>query len=137
MASEALGLLPHRPPMLFLDRVLELDPGNRGRAVKLVTGDEPFLAGGPALPGGLIAEACAQLMAVVAGAGAGGEPPDQPGYLVALEGFRVRRPVVAGDRLVLQAVLGRRMGPLLQAAVQAEVDGETVAEGKITVSSPR
>jgi 3-hydroxyacyl-[acyl-carrier-protein] dehydratase len=133
----ALSILPHRPPFVLLDRLLELVPGERGRAVKQVTGGEPWVAGGSALPGGLIVEACAQLLAVVAGSGG---PPGagggRPGYLVALEGFTFGRPVTAGECLVVEAVLGRRLGPLLSATVRAEVDGETLAEGRITVSSP-
>ncbi|MCH9650071.1 MAG: hypothetical protein K0U98_17675 [Deltaproteobacteria bacterium] len=138
--GRALEILPHRPPFLLLDRALEVVPGERGRAVKVVTGNEPYVGAGQALMSPLVVEACAQLMAVVAGATEGEEEQrseSKPGYLVALEGFDFRRHVGAGDRLVVEAVLGRRMGPLLQAKVRAQVEGELVVEGKITVSSPR
>jgi 3-hydroxyacyl-[acyl-carrier-protein] dehydratase len=97
-------LLPHRPPFLFVDEVLSLEPG-----LRTLTGDEWFFSGHfpgrPTLPGVLMCEAIAQVgaIAVLADQRFVGKLPLFGG----LDSARFRRQVVPGDRLVLDVELGR------------------------------
>jgi 3-hydroxyacyl-[acyl-carrier-protein] dehydratase len=102
-------LLPHRPPFLFVDEVVALEPGQSARGRWTLTGDEWFFVGHfpgrPTLPGVLMCEAIAQMgaIAVLADARFAGKLPLFGG----LDGARFRRQVGPGDTLVLEVELGR------------------------------
>ena len=127
------GLLPHRYPMLMLDRVIEIGPESI-TAEKLVTVNEPFFEGHfpgrPIMPGVLIIEAMAQ---------AGGlmiihERPELRGRGVAIVGIekaRFRRPVVPGDVLRIDATMSRTRGDLVWIRAFARVRGTTAAEAEV------
>jgi len=128
--------LPHRYPFLLVDRVLEVDPGKRLLAYKNVTYNEPFFTGHfpelPIMPGVLIIEALAQTTGLLASETA----PDVLGkgmvyYLVGLDKVRFKRPVVPGDRLMLEATYLRHKRNIWAFACRAEVDGEFVASAEI------
>ncbi len=134
--DEVRAVLPHRWPMLLLDRVDRVEPGVSGAAVKNVAGTELWFQGHfqdeAVLPGVVIIEAMAQLAGVVfALAGAG-----KISYLAGVRSMRFRRPVVPGDRLVLTAdrtAGGRGFG---EYKVTARVEGQLAAEGSITIADP-
>jgi 3-hydroxyacyl-[acyl-carrier-protein] dehydratase len=103
---QIMEILPHRYPMLLVDRILELEPGSRARGFKNVTANEPMFTGhfpgNPVLPGVYIIEAMAQL---------GGAVVLEPGefsrrvpYLAGVDKCKFRRPVVPGDRLMMEVV---------------------------------
>ncbi|MCX8160148.1 MAG: 3-hydroxyacyl-ACP dehydratase FabZ [Candidatus Saccharicenans sp.] len=127
--------LPHRYPFLLVDRVLELKPGESILALKNVTYNEPFFTGHfPGLklmPGVLIVEALAQ---------AGGillyhslpEPETVVMVLSKIEEAKFRKPVVPGDQLKLSVQMLRHKAGFYYFSAQATVDGEVVAEGKLT-----
>ena len=102
-------LLAHRPPFLFVDQVLALDPGQSARGSWTLTGDEWFFAGHfpgrPTLPGVLMCEAIAQVgaIAVLSDPRFAGKLPLFGG----LDGARFRKQVVPGDTLTLEVELGR------------------------------
>ncbi len=128
--------LPHRYPFLLVDRVLEIEPGQRLLALKNVTYNEPFFTGHfpelPIMPGVLIIEALAQATGLLASETA----PEVLGkgmtyYLVGLDKVRFKRPVVPGDRLMLEATYLRHKRNIWAFACKAEVDGEFVASAEI------
>src|SRR5262245_32311981 len=126
-------LLPHRYPMLLVDRVIELGPDSIV-AEKLVSANEPFFQGHfpqrPIMPGVLMIEALAQAGGIIVRH----NDPDARKRGVALAGVdacRFRRPVVPGDVLVLHAKLVHRRGSLLKVEGVARVDGEVAAEAQI------
>ncbi len=123
-------ILPHRYPMLLVDRILELDETHIV-GVKNVTSNEPFFNGHfpdfPVMPGVLIIEAMAQ----VAGVQVLSTIPDRHKKLVLLasvEEARFRKPVRPGDQLVIEMTLLKRKATLAKMSGTAKVDGEVVAE---------
>ena len=97
-------LLPHRPPFLLVDRVVEFEANRRLVALKGVTMNEPFFQGhfpgAPVMPGVLILEALAQAAALLAVLSlTPGEADGKLTYLMGIDAARFRRPVVPGDRL--------------------------------------
>lgn len=126
-------LIPHREPMLLIDRVIELEPGKRAVAEKDVRGDEPWAAGHfpgrPIMPGVLIVEALAQTAAVCAMA----TPEFQGGLGVfaGIDEIRFRRMVMPGDTLRLEVTMLKLHRAFGRAKVLATVAGETATEGHI------
>lgn len=129
-------ILPHREPFLFLDEVVELEPGSHVVARKRVRPDEWYLAGHfpgrPIMPGVLIVEAMAQCSALL---GLREMSDDERAKKIFLFGgidkARFRRPVVPGDQLILECeVLHRRASTVKMRGV-AKVDGNVVAEADL------
>lgn len=142
-------MLPHRWPMLMIDRAHGVIPGERGLGVKSVSINEPFFAGHypdhSIMPGVLIVESLAQLVAVIYVAkrleAAPGLPDQEAqagvGYLGAISKMKFSRLVRPGDRLDLEAVLGPQFGGLREATVIARVGREIAATGTLIVTSRR
>lgn len=138
-------LIPHRPPILMLERVIELRPGRSGVGIKQLLRDDVCFAGHfpgrPILPGVLVVEACAQLTAVVCFAGAANRRLPSLAhagileYLASIERFKFLRPVRPGDTLILRADIRRLAGDLLQSKVGATVGKRPVAEGALVVTN--
>ncbi|MEV0966201.1 MULTISPECIES: 3-hydroxyacyl-ACP dehydratase FabZ [unclassified Streptomyces] len=143
-------MLPHRWPMLMIDRAYDVVPGVSGRGVKSVSVNEPYFAGHypdhSVMPGVMIVESMAQLVAVVyvaeiieaAGPDADAADASQSvGYLGSISHMRFSRLVVPGDQLTLEATLGERLGALRRVSVRASVGRERVASGSLVVTSER
>jgi 3-hydroxyacyl-[acyl-carrier-protein] dehydratase len=123
-------LLAHRPPFLFVDEVLRLEPGVSAAGVWHLIGDEPFFAGHfpgrPTLPGVLMCESIAQLgaIAVLSDPRFAGRLPLFGG----LDGARFRRQVLPGDTLDLEVSLGRVSARAGKGTGRASVGGELACE---------
>jgi len=135
-----LKLLPHRYPFLLIDRVVDVEPGHRGRGIKNVTVNEPIFTGhfpdNPVFPGVLILEALAQASIMVGFyAEAVSDEPTQNLYLyVGIDKARFKRPVVPGDQLFLDVeVLKNRRG-IWQFDAKARVGDELAASAELMIA---
>lgn len=131
---EIMKILPHRYPMLLVDRVLEIEEGKRIVGIKNVTANEQFFQGhfpgAPVMPGVLIVEAMAQCGAILFLRNIA----DRERKLFLFGGVdkaRFRRPVVPGDQLRLECELVQRRGNSVKIRGTATVDGNIVAEAEM------
>lgn len=132
-----MGMIPHRYPILLVDRILELKKAESIVALKNVTANEPFFQGHfpeyKVMPGVLIVEAIAQ---------AGGvllfyslpDPSNKLVFLSKLDNTKFRRPVVPGDQLILKVKLLRMKNKFCHIKGIAYVDDEVVAETEALAS---
>ena len=128
-------LIPHRPPFLLVDRVVEYEPGKRLVAWKSVTMSEPFFVGHfpghPVMPGVLVLEAMAQAAALLAILDLPAEETRKKvTYLMGIDSARFRRTVVPGDRLELEVEVVRHKGSVWKTKGTARVEGQVAAEAE-------
>lgn len=136
--DEVMRRLPHRYPMLLVDRVLECVSGERLVALKNVTANEPFFAGHfpgrPVMPGVLMLEALAQAAGVLCFVTANVYPDENVKfYFAGIDKARFRRPVVPGDQLRLEVTLERRIRTIWKFATVARVDGDEACSAEMMV----
>src|SRR5215813_4096411 len=131
--NEIRRILPHRYPMLLVDRIVELEP-ERIVGIKNVTANEPFFTGHfphfPVMPGVLIVEAMAQTAGVLVLSSI----PDRDSkivLLVSVDGARFRRPVVPGDTLRMEMTLLKKKASVAKMSGRTTVDGVVVAEAEV------
>ncbi|MCX7223359.1 MAG: 3-hydroxyacyl-ACP dehydratase FabZ [Burkholderiales bacterium] len=136
--KEILDRIPHRYPMLLIDRVLDMVPGKSIKALKNVSINEPFFTGHfphhPVMPGVLILEAMAQAAAIFSFAEETGLKPvdgEAVYYFVGIDGARFRKPVLPGDQLIIEVEAERLGRTICKYQSKAFVDGVVVAEAKL------
>lgn len=131
-----LEVLPHRYPILLIDRIVELEPMVRVRGYKNITYNEPVFTGhfpgNPVFPGVYMIEAMAQL---------GGAVVLEPGefsrrvpYLAGIDKAKFRRPVVPGDRLDMEVTMLRHKRNIGWVKARASVDGEFACSAELMFS---
>jgi 3-hydroxyacyl-[acyl-carrier-protein] dehydratase len=132
--QEILDNLPHRYPMLLVDRILEMEPGKYAKGLKNVTINEAFFQGHypgkPIMPGVLIIEAMAQAAAVMLIAA-----PEHQGRIPligAIDNVKFKRIVVPGDQLITVVEVEWMRGSIGRFKGTASVEGETVAQMQMT-----
>jgi 3-hydroxyacyl-[acyl-carrier-protein] dehydratase len=146
--EQVLALLPHRPPFLLVDEVVDGEPGVRCVAVRMLRDDDWWFAGhfpgNPVMPGVLIVEALAQT-ATIAAASAGADAPagetlpaaeaapggDKVGLFAGIDKVRFKKVCKPGDTLTLEAGIIAVHGPVGRARVKASVDGQLACRGEL------
>jgi 3-hydroxyacyl-[acyl-carrier-protein] dehydratase len=129
-------LLPHRYPMLLVDRVLDWEPGQFLRGLKNVTVDEPFFQGHfpayPVMPGVLVIEAMAQVAGLLTMlSDVARRDGSQLVLFAGIDEARFKRQVIPGDTLVLEANLERAVRGIGRFRTRATVGSELVCEAQL------
>lgn len=131
-----MELIPHRYPMLLIDKLSEINPGMSAVGLKAVTINEPFFQGHfpgkPVMPGVLIVEAMAQAAAVLTMLSMVDDAKEKLAYFMSIDGAKFRKPVVPGDMLELHIKKERHRGPVWRFSGEAQVGGQIVAEATFT-----
>ncbi len=129
-AVEIMKILPHRDPFLFVDRILDLEPGKRAVGIKNVTINDYFFKGHfpqrPVMPGVLMLEAMAQVGGIMMLS-----PDENRGklaFFMAINNVKFRKTVVPGDQLTFEVVAGKIKSKTGQVSGKAYVDGKVVVE---------
>ena len=132
--QEILKIVPHRYPMLLIDRILEIESGKRIVGLKNVTANEQFFQGhfpgAPVMPGVLIVEAMAQCAAVLCLV----DIPERDDKLFLFGGVdkaRFRRPVTPGDQLIMEITILAKRATTIKVRGEAKVNGTLVAEAEL------
>jgi 3-hydroxyacyl-[acyl-carrier-protein] dehydratase len=134
--KRVMAALPHRYPMLLVDRVESLDPEKGIVAIKAVTINEPFFQGHfparPIMPGVLIVEALAQAAGVLAVEALGLAGSGKLVYFMAIDGAKFRQPVEPGVLLRLEVEFVQKRATVCKFAGRATIDGKLAAEANFT-----
>jgi 3-hydroxyacyl-[acyl-carrier-protein] dehydratase len=131
-----MGMLPHRYPMLMIDRLVEVRLGHSAIGIKNVSINENFFQGHfpghPVMPGVLIVESMAQTAAALVIETLGLAASSPIVYFMSVDEAKFRKPVVPGDQLRIHVTKDRKRGNVWRFAGVARVDGVTVAEALFT-----
>jgi 3-hydroxyacyl-[acyl-carrier-protein] dehydratase len=135
--NEVLERLPHAFPFRMIDRVLQIEKGRKAIALKNVSIDEPYFLGHfpkePILPGVLIVEAMAQTGGLAFESSFEKEEEGIP-VLARIEEFRLKRKVIPGDQLIIEAEVLHVFSGMAKVKVLARVEGDIVAEGMLVLA---
>lgn len=127
-----MELIPHRYPLLLVDRVKDIVPGQSATGIKNVTMNEPHFTGHfpqrPIMPGVLIVEAMAQTAAVLVVHTLGDDAHGKLVYFMTINDARFRKPVTPGDRLEIEVSKEQSRGSVWRFSGKAKVDGVVMAE---------
>ena len=133
---QVMKMLPHRYPILLVDRVVEFEANVRILALKNVTINEPFFGGHfpnrPVMPGVMMLEALAHASALLSFMSAGQAPDENTVvYFLGIDGARFKRVVEPGDQLMLESRIDRAKSGIYKYKTRASVDGETAVEAEL------
>ncbi len=135
--KKILENLPHTFPFRMIDRILEIEKGKKAIALKNVSIDEPYFLGhfqnNPVMPGVLILEAMAQTGGLAFQSSFEKEEEGIP-VLARIEEFRLRRRVIPGDQIIIEAEVLHVFSNLAKVKILARVRGEPVAEGTLVLA---
>jgi 3-hydroxyacyl-[acyl-carrier-protein] dehydratase len=133
---EILSLLPHRFPIILVDRVLELEAGKRIVALKNVSANEPVFSGHfphyPVMPGVYMLEAMAQAAAILSFVSAGHKASsDGLYYFAGIDKARFKRPVIPGDQLRMEVSIERELRGVAKFSARTLVEGQVACEAEL------
>lgn len=131
-----MEMIPHRFPMLMVDRVVDMIPDKSAVGIKNVTINEPHFQGHfperPVMPGVMIVEAMAQTAAVLVVHTLGGVAEGKLVYFMAIDGARFRKPVGPGDTMRIHVEKQHSRGNVWKFSAKAMVEDAVVAEASYT-----
>lgn len=134
--TRLMELLPHRTPMLLIDRMIDIVPNTSATGVKAVSMSEPFFAGHfpgqPIMPGVLIVEAMAQTAGALVMHSLQAKAGDKVVYFMSIDKARFRHPVIPGDLLLLPVKMQKARMPVWRFSGEAYVNGKLCAEAEFT-----
>lgn len=134
--AQIMNAIPHRYPMLLVDRVVDMVLGESCTGIKNVTINENFFQGHfpsmPVMPGVLIIECMAQTAAVLVVTTLGPSWQGKLVYFMSVENAKFRKPVVPGDQMRVEVVKQRQRSNIWKFSAEAKVDGKVVAEATYT-----
>lgn len=134
--EQIIKSLPHRYPILLVDRVIELEVNKRIVAIKNVTFNEPHFMGHfpdhPIMPGVLIIEALAQAGALMVTSAPDFKAEEKLVYFMSIDGAKFRKPVTPGDVLELHVEATHNRGAVWKLNANAIVNGQKVAEAQLS-----
>ena len=131
-----MKMIPHRYPMLLVDRVVDIKSDQSAVGIKNVTMNEPHFQGHfptrPIMPGVMIVEAMAQTAGVLVVHTLGGAAEGKLVYFMSIENARFRKPVTPGDQMRIHVAKERNRGAVWRFVGEAKVDDKIVAEATFT-----
>ena len=129
---QIMEILPHRYPMLLVDKIVKIHPENGAIGIKNVTMNEGFFQGHfpgkPVMPGVMIVEAMAQTAAAYTSYAEELDTKDKIVLFMGIDKAKFRRPVIPGDQLELHVRVAQKRAPVWKYEAKAYVDGKVVAE---------
>lgn len=131
-----MELLPHRPPFLMIDRVIDMVPGTSATGIKNITINEPqfngHFPGMPVMPGVLLIEAMAQTAGALVVHSLNMTAEGKTVYFMTIDKARFRSPIVPGDCVHLPVNIVRQRGPVWKFTGEARVNGKLCAEAEFS-----
>jgi 3-hydroxyacyl-[acyl-carrier-protein] dehydratase len=132
--TRIMELLPHRPPMLLIDRMIDIVPNISATGVRQISISDPIFAGHfpghPIMPGVMIVEAMAQTAGALVMYSMNASASDKLVYFMSIDKARFRAPVVPGDVLMIPVKLQRARAPVWRFMGEAYVNGKLCAEAE-------
>lgn len=133
-AKRIMELLPHRPPMLLIDRMIDIVPNESATGVRAISISDPIFLGHfpghPIMPGVMIVEAMAQTAGALIMYSMNTTSDDKLVYFMSIDKAKFRAPVVPGDMLMIPVKLQKARKPVWHFAGEAYVNGKLVAEAE-------
>lgn len=127
-----LKAIPHRPPFLLIDKVVDIVDSESATGIRAVSSNEPYFAGHfpghPVMPGVLIIEALAQTAACLVSASSGQNTEDKLVFFTTIDGVKFRKPVLPGCLLELKVKKVSSRGPMWKFTGEAQIEGQKVTE---------
>lgn len=134
--NEIMNIIPHRPPFLLIDKIIDIEEGKRAVGIKNVTMNEPHFVGhfpnNPVMPGVLIIEALAQVGATLILSDE--KYKGKTAYFAGIDKVRFKRKVIPGDVLILEVEVIKIRGPIGICKAIAKVNEEIAVVAELTVA---
>ncbi|MBN9525942.1 MAG: 3-hydroxyacyl-ACP dehydratase FabZ [Alphaproteobacteria bacterium] len=129
---DVMRMIPHRYPMLLVDRVIDMVKGERATGIKNVTINEPYFQGHfptrPVMPGVMVVESMAQTAGILVVHTLGSDAEGKLVYFMSIDEARFRKPIVPGDQVMVHVFKERSRGNVWRFRAEAKVDGNLAAE---------